>query len=212
MGKLSNKCRENSVQFYVLRVSIFSFYDYSCHLVFVMFWSLKVEERTPKLQKFNYWFHRFLIISSKNESLGKSNVVFLVQPGVPEKYTVFDAGRTAGKWGKSSTPAEVTHEIFLHLSTLLSGDYQTDNSDLILVSNNSFCRLKLFLLQFFLGWWLLIDAISVYPHYTSAAHIILGILGTVSLVMVNSVSQAQVNYFISLLHGSNQLTITKFTR
>lgn len=45
--------------------------------------------------------------------------------------------------------------------------------------------------QFFSGWWFLIDAISVYGAI-SAAHIILGILGTISLIMVNSVTQAQV--------------------
>lgn len=43
-----------------------------------------------------------------------------------------------------------------------------------------------------MGWWILIDAISVYPSETTALHIILGIMGTISLVMVNSVTQAQV--------------------
>lgn len=47
--------------------------------------------------------------------------------------------------------------------------------------------------QFFTGWWILIDAISVHPHSTTALHIILGIMGTISLVMVNSVTQAQVS-------------------
>ncbi|XP_055325222.1 transmembrane protein 50A [Sitodiplosis mosellana] len=45
---------------------------------------------------------------------------------------------------------------------------------------------------FFTGWWFLIDAISVYGE-TTALQIILGIMGTASLIMVNSVSQAQIN-------------------
>lgn len=48
-------------------------------------------------------------------------------------------------------------------------------------------------MQFFSGWWFLIDAISTHPGETKAIHIILGIMGTISLVMVNSVTQAQVN-------------------
>lgn len=39
----------------------------------------------------------------------------------------------------------------------------------------------------------MIDAISVYPGSIGAGHIILGILGTISLIMVNSVTQAQVH-------------------
>lgn len=50
----------------------------------------------------------------------------------------------------------------------------------------------LFVLQFFSGWWFLIDAISVYGQ-TTALQIVLGVMGTISLVMVNSVTQAQVN-------------------
>lgn len=46
---------------------------------------------------------------------------------------------------------------------------------------------------FFSGWWFLIDAISTHPGETKAIHIILGIMGTISLVMVNSVTQAQIN-------------------
>lgn len=47
--------------------------------------------------------------------------------------------------------------------------------------------------QFFTGWWFLIDAIALYPHSMDAIHVILGILGTISLFMVNSVTQAQLN-------------------
>lgn len=52
--------------------------------------------------------------------------------------------------------------------------------------------LFMFDLQFFTGWWFLIDAISVYPEERNVLQIILGIMGTISLVMVNSVTQAQV--------------------
>lgn len=47
--------------------------------------------------------------------------------------------------------------------------------------------------QFFTGWWFLIDAMALYPHSMDAIHVILGILGTISLFMVNSVTQAQLN-------------------
>uniref|UniRef100_A0A6M2DGM9 Putative conserved plasma membrane protein n=1 Tax=Xenopsylla cheopis TaxID=163159 RepID=A0A6M2DGM9_XENCH len=47
-------------------------------------------------------------------------------------------------------------------------------------------------LLFFSGWWILIDAASVYPGSLSAAHHICGVFGTISLFMVNSVSNAQV--------------------
>lgn len=50
-----------------------------------------------------------------------------------------------------------------------------------------------FYFQFFSGWWFLIDAMSLYPHSMNAIHVVLGILGTISLFMVNSVTQAQVN-------------------
>ncbi|XP_031631362.1 transmembrane protein 50A [Contarinia nasturtii] len=46
---------------------------------------------------------------------------------------------------------------------------------------------------FFTGWWFLIDAISVHPEQTRVIHILLGIMGTISLVMVNSVTQAQIS-------------------
>lgn len=58
---------------------------------------------------------------------------------------------------------------------------------------------KLFsVFQFFTGWWILIDAWAVYPGYLHAVHIILGILGTISLIMVNSVTQAQVKNFLQI--------------
>lgn len=47
-------------------------------------------------------------------------------------------------------------------------------------------------LLFFAGWWFIIDAASVYPgELPNAAHVC-GVFATVSLVMVNSVSNAQV--------------------
>lgn len=62
--------------------------------------------------------------------------------------------------------------------------------------NVPFFSLQFF--QFFTGWWFFIDAISVYSGAIHAVHILLGILGTVSLIMVNSVTQAQVNHIYSL--------------
>lgn len=56
-------------------------------------------------------------------------------------------------------------------------------------------------LKFFSGWWFLIDAISVHPGQITALHIILGIMGTISLIMVNSVTQAQV---YNNIHSSDQ--------
>lgn len=47
--------------------------------------------------------------------------------------------------------------------------------------------------QFFTGWWFLIDALAIHSDAIDAIHIILGILGTISLIMVNSVTQAQLN-------------------
>ncbi|GLV39694.1 uncharacterized protein CBL_08240 [Carabus blaptoides fortunei] len=45
---------------------------------------------------------------------------------------------------------------------------------------------------FFIGWWFIIDAASVYPQLMNGAYHVCGIFGTISLVMVNSVSNAQV--------------------
>ncbi|KAJ6641708.1 Transmembrane protein [Pseudolycoriella hygida] len=46
---------------------------------------------------------------------------------------------------------------------------------------------------FFTGWWFLIDALTMNSQAIDATHIILGILGTISLFMVNSVTQAQLS-------------------
>ncbi|XP_044738080.1 transmembrane protein 50A [Chrysoperla carnea] len=46
--------------------------------------------------------------------------------------------------------------------------------------------------MFFLGWWLLIDAAAVYDNGISNVHFVCGIIGTISLLMVNSVSNAQI--------------------
>ncbi|CAB0036992.1 unnamed protein product [Trichogramma brassicae] len=45
---------------------------------------------------------------------------------------------------------------------------------------------------FFLGWWFMIDAHAKYPSEMSSAYHVCGILGTISLLMVNSVSNAQI--------------------
>ncbi|GBP55570.1 Transmembrane protein 50B [Eumeta japonica] len=46
-------------------------------------------------------------------------------------------------------------------------------------------------LLFFSGWWFIIDTASVYPHNLPPASYVCGVFGTLSLVMVNSVSNAQ---------------------
>lgn len=46
--------------------------------------------------------------------------------------------------------------------------------------------------QFSVGWWIIIDATSVYPGSITFGYQLCGILGTVSLIMVNSVTNAQV--------------------
>ncbi|KAF5283300.1 hypothetical protein FQR65_LT13979 [Abscondita terminalis] len=45
---------------------------------------------------------------------------------------------------------------------------------------------------FFLGWWVIIDAASVYPGTVEAGYHMCGVIGTISLIMVNSVSNAQI--------------------
>ncbi|XP_011497015.1 PREDICTED: transmembrane protein 50A [Ceratosolen solmsi marchali] len=45
---------------------------------------------------------------------------------------------------------------------------------------------------FFLGWWLIIDVHAKYPNEISNVYHICGIFGTFSLLMVNSVSNAQI--------------------
>lgn len=52
--------------------------------------------------------------------------------------------------------------------------------------------LTLIFFQFSVGWWILIDAASVYPHEIVAGYHMCGVVGTLSLLMVNSVSNAQV--------------------
>ncbi|XP_018331681.1 transmembrane protein 50B [Agrilus planipennis] len=47
-------------------------------------------------------------------------------------------------------------------------------------------------LLFFMGWWMIIDAASVYPGTVAAGYHMCGVVGTLSLVMVNSVTNAQV--------------------
>ncbi|XP_065221476.1 transmembrane protein 50B-like [Planococcus citri] len=46
---------------------------------------------------------------------------------------------------------------------------------------------------FSVGWWLMIDATFVYPAAISSGHYVCGILGTISLIMVNSVSKSQIH-------------------
>ncbi|XP_014211935.1 transmembrane protein 50A [Copidosoma floridanum] len=45
---------------------------------------------------------------------------------------------------------------------------------------------------FFLGWWFMIDAHTKYPDDTSNGYLICGICGTLSLLMVNSVTNSQI--------------------
>ncbi|KAK4884652.1 hypothetical protein RN001_000923 [Aquatica leii] len=45
---------------------------------------------------------------------------------------------------------------------------------------------------FFVGWWVIIDAASVYPGTVEAGYHMCGVVGTISLIMVNSVSNAQI--------------------
>ncbi|XP_017769798.1 PREDICTED: transmembrane protein 50A [Nicrophorus vespilloides] len=45
---------------------------------------------------------------------------------------------------------------------------------------------------FFTGWWILIDAASVHSGSVLAGYHMCGVFGTLSLIMVNSVSNAQI--------------------
>ncbi|XP_065201779.1 transmembrane protein 50B-like [Planococcus citri] len=45
---------------------------------------------------------------------------------------------------------------------------------------------------FSVGWWLMIDANWVYPAAVSSGYYVCGIIATVSLIMVNLVSQSQI--------------------
>ncbi|CAH1646830.1 unnamed protein product [Spodoptera littoralis] len=47
-------------------------------------------------------------------------------------------------------------------------------------------------LLFFTGWWFIIDAATVYPGNLPNASHVCGVMATLSLIMVNSVSNAQV--------------------
>lgn len=42
-----------------------------------------------------------------------------------------------------------------------------------------------------MGWWIIIDAASVYPGTVVAGYHMCGVVGTISLIMINSVSNAQ---------------------
>uniref|UniRef100_A0A182KAJ1 Transmembrane protein 50A n=1 Tax=Anopheles christyi TaxID=43041 RepID=A0A182KAJ1_9DIPT len=50
-------------------------------------------------------------------------------------------------------------------------------------------------LLFFSGWWIIIDIASVYPKTFSFSYYICGILGTISFIMVNAISN-------DMLHGA----------
>ncbi|KAF2897272.1 hypothetical protein ILUMI_08912 [Ignelater luminosus] len=45
---------------------------------------------------------------------------------------------------------------------------------------------------FFIGWWIIIDAGSVYSGSVAAGYHMCGVVGTLSLIMVNSVTNAQI--------------------
>lgn len=49
-------------------------------------------------------------------------------------------------------------------------------------------------LQFFTGWWIIIDSATVLPGHIPAGYWMCGVAGTLSLIMVNSISNAQVCY------------------
>ncbi|KAK9298396.1 hypothetical protein QLX08_008200 [Tetragonisca angustula] len=44
---------------------------------------------------------------------------------------------------------------------------------------------------FFVGWWFIIDANAKYPDEMSKAYHVCGVFGTISLFMINSVTNAQ---------------------
>ncbi|XP_043786910.1 transmembrane protein 50A [Apis laboriosa] len=44
---------------------------------------------------------------------------------------------------------------------------------------------------FFVGWWFIIDAHAKYPNEMAKAYHVCGIFGTISLFMINSVTNAQ---------------------
>ncbi|XP_026273987.1 transmembrane protein 50B [Frankliniella occidentalis] len=44
---------------------------------------------------------------------------------------------------------------------------------------------------FFMGWWFIIDAQSVYPNWMNHGYHVCGVFGTLSLFMINAVSNAQ---------------------
>ncbi|XP_034938568.1 transmembrane protein 50A [Chelonus insularis] len=45
---------------------------------------------------------------------------------------------------------------------------------------------------FFTGWWFIIDAHAKYPDEMSNSYHVCGVFGTISLIMVNSVTNAQI--------------------
>ncbi|XP_077264472.1 transmembrane protein 50A [Temnothorax americanus] len=45
---------------------------------------------------------------------------------------------------------------------------------------------------FFVGWWFIIDAHAKYPNEMANAYHVCGVFGTISLFMVNSVTNAQI--------------------
>ncbi|KAF7265366.1 transmembrane protein 50B [Rhynchophorus ferrugineus] len=48
-------------------------------------------------------------------------------------------------------------------------------------------------LLFFTGWWIIIDSATIKPGQIPAGYWMCGVAGTLSLIMVNSVSNAQMN-------------------
>ncbi|XP_073838888.1 transmembrane protein 50B [Musca autumnalis] len=49
-------------------------------------------------------------------------------------------------------------------------------------------------LLFFAGWWTLIDAMSVDPkHQITTGHVFIGVFGTISLFMVNTVKNSHIS-------------------
>lgn len=48
-------------------------------------------------------------------------------------------------------------------------------------------------MQFFAGWWILIDAMAIdEKHHITTGHVFIGVFGTISLFMVNTVKNSHV--------------------
>lgn len=62
---------------------------------------------------------------------------------------------------------------------------------LVSTPNDNMSKHYTIVFQFFAGWWAIIDASSVHNGILAGYHMC-GVVGTISLIMINSVSNAQV--------------------